>query len=61
MDKFFCNPSYPILFNNASSFSENSIGDSITNLSNNISSAQELYDFFFCDNYKEQINKNDKK
>ena len=61
MDKFFCNPSYPILFNNASSFSENSIGDSITNSSSKFSSAQELYDFFFDDNYKEQINKNDKK
>lgn len=61
MDKFFCNPSYPILFNSASSFSENSIGDSIANSRSNILSAQELYDFFFDDNYKEQINKNDKK
>ena len=60
MDKFFCNLSYPILFNNASSFSENFIGDSINNPSSNFSSAEQLYDFFFNDDYEKQLKKNDK-
>lgn len=57
MYKFFCNPSYPILFNNASSFSDNSVSDSICNTDEQVSSAEELYDFFFNDNYQNQLEK----
>lgn len=60
MDKFFCNPSYPILFASPSSFSETITSDSINSSSNSISSPRELYDFFFDDNYQKQLAKQKK-
>ena len=57
MDVFFCNPSYPLILNHVSSFSNacNGVGDSIFNLNKEITSAQEVYDFFFTDTYQKQL------
>ncbi|MCK9309891.1 MAG: hypothetical protein M0P99_06435 [Candidatus Cloacimonetes bacterium] len=61
MNKFFCNPSYPILFNNASSFADSGISNTISENGEKNTSAQELYDFFFNDGYEKQVLKMNKK
>ncbi|MFA7157169.1 MAG: hypothetical protein WC123_05710 [Bacilli bacterium] len=62
MERFFCNPSYPIQFKNTSFFDGASLSGSISCEDKNFNSAKDLYDFFFQDSYKEQkqIDKSDK-
>lgn len=61
MDKFFCNPAYPILFNSAESFSNGGVNNCIFGETTNLKNAQETYDFFFNDGYDNQVKNKNKK